>query len=82
VPPGTPSNGCRDAQGNTQEAILTNFTLKTKSVTKKKSKKNKKKRQLITTPKKCPSGGWTFKADIKYADGTAQAIEEKSPCRK
>jgi uncharacterized low-complexity protein len=75
LPPGTPSNGCRDGSGNVREVVLTSFELKTKAV-----KDRKTKRQLITTPKTCPRGGWDFEADIKYADGTKVNIPEKSPC--
>src|SRR3954452_10886320 len=77
LPPGTPQSGCKDAQGNPQEVVLTSFALKTKPVKDKKSK-----RQLITTPKTCPSGGWTFTASLKYADGTSVKIPSKAPCSK
>jgi hypothetical protein len=79
LPPGVPTNDCKDANGNSRDVILTNFELKTKPVS---SRKGKKRRQLITTPKTCPSGGWAFQADIKYADGSKVKIPAKSPCRK
>ena len=80
IPPNRPDQGCRPGgQGDPQEAILTNFELKTKPKAK---GKGRKKRNLIRTPKSCPSGGWTFKADIKYADGTSVSIPTKSACRK
>ena len=79
IPPNRPENDCKDANGVSQEAILTNFKLKTKP---KSSGRGSKKRNLIQTPKTCPSGGWTFEADIKYADGTAVNIPSKSPCSK
>jgi hypothetical protein len=75
LPPGTPQNGCRDAQGNPQEVVLVSFKLKTKAV-----KDKKTKRQLITTPKTCPSGGWTFTASLKYADGSGVKIPSKQSC--
>ena len=75
LPPGTPQNGCKDAQGNAQEVVLTNFELKTKAV-----KDKKTKRQLITTPPTCPSGGWTFAASLKYADGSSVKIPSKASC--
>jgi hypothetical protein len=77
VPPGTPANGCRDATGNVNEVTLTSFELKTKAVS---SRSGRVRRQLITTPRTCPSGGWGFEADIKYADGSSVNIPEKSPC--
>jgi hypothetical protein len=77
LPPGTPANGCRDAQGNVREVTLTSFELKTKAVSR---RVGRVKRNLITTPKTCPRGGWTFEADIKYADGSSLNLEETSPC--
>jgi hypothetical protein len=80
IPPNRPDQDCRPGgTGEPQEAILTSFSLKTSP---KGSGKGKKKKQVITTPKTCPSGGWTFTADIKYADGTAVKIPSKSPCSK
>jgi hypothetical protein len=78
IPPNRPDQGCRpNGQGDPQEAILTNFELKTKP---KSSGKGKKKKNLITTPAKCAKGGWSFEANIKYADGTSIKIPTKSPC--
>ena len=78
IPPNTPQNDCKDAQGVSQEAILTNFELKTKP---KSSGRGSKKRNLITTPKTCsPSTGWIFQADIKYADATKVSIRDDAPC--
>jgi hypothetical protein len=78
VPPNRPDQDCRPGgTGEPQDAVLVNFQLKTKAI-----KDKKTKRQLITTPKTCPSGGWTFKADIKFADGTAVSIPTKGPCSK
>jgi hypothetical protein len=80
VPPNRPDQGCRpNGTGEPQEAILVNFELKTQP---KASGRGSKRRQLITTPRTCPSGGWTFEADIKYADGTAVNIPTKSSCRR
>ena len=80
IPPNTPQNDCKDAQGVSQEAILTNFELKT---TPKSSGRGSKRRNLITTPKTCtPSKGWDFTADIKYADGTAVSIDDNAACRR
>ena len=78
VPPNRPDQDCRPGgTGEPQDAVLVNFALKTKAV-----KDKKTKRQLITTPKTCPSGGWTFTAKVKYADGTSLTIPTKSPCSK
>jgi hypothetical protein len=78
IPPNRPDQDCRPGgTGEPQEAILTNFELKTSP---KSSGRGSKRRQMITTPKTCPSGGWTFEADIKYADGTSTNIPTKSPC--
>jgi hypothetical protein len=77
IPPNIPQNDCKDASGTSQEAILTNFTLKTSA---KKRRDGRRVRQMITTPKSCPSNGWLFEADIKYDDGTAVSIRENSPC--
>jgi hypothetical protein len=79
IPPNTPQNDCKDSSGTPQEAILTNFELKTKALSK---GKGKKKKNLITTPKTCPSGGWPFQANIKYGDGSAVAIKTTSACKK
>jgi hypothetical protein len=78
IPPNIPANDCKDANGVPQEAILTNFELKTVP---KSSGKGSKRKNLITTPKTCPSGGWTFTANIKYADGTSVKIPSKATCR-
>ena len=81
IPPNRPDQDCRPGgQGDPQEAILTNFELKTKP---KSSGKGKKKRNLIQTPKTCPSDKtWDFEANIKYADGSTLKIPSTSPCRK
>jgi hypothetical protein len=78
IPPNIPANDCKDSTGTSQEAILTNFQLKT---TAKSSGKGKSKRNLITTPAKC-SGKWTFTASIKYADGTGVKIPSAQTCSK
>jgi hypothetical protein len=78
VPPNRPDNGCRDASGTEQSAVLVSFNLKTGA---KSTGRGRSKRNLITTPRTCPRGGWTFEADIKYADGERLNIEETSPCR-
>jgi hypothetical protein len=80
VPPNRADNGCRDANGQEQAAILTNFELKT---TAKSRRDGRRKRQLITTPPTCnASNGWIFQADITYADDTKVTIREDSPCRR
>jgi hypothetical protein len=79
IPPNTPQNDCKDASGVPQEAVLTSFKLTTKAMSGKGKNKGK---NLITTPKTCPSGGWTFSASLKYADGTSVKIPAKSPCKK
>jgi hypothetical protein len=80
IPPNTPQNDCKDAQGVSQEAILTNFELKT---TPKAKGRGRARRQLITTPTSCnPSNGWIFTANIKYGDGTAVSIRDDAACRR
>jgi hypothetical protein len=61
------------------EAVLSEFDLKTKAVTK---GKGKKKKTYLTTPKSCPKGGWIFKAEITYDDGSKVKPESASPCKK
>jgi hypothetical protein len=78
IPPNIPANDCKDSTGQSQEAILTNFELKTVP---KSSGKGKKKRNLITTPKTCGKA-WTFTANIKYADGTGVKINDEQACSK
>jgi hypothetical protein len=77
IPPNRPDQDCREngGTGDAREAILTSFTLKVKA-----GKTGKK--VYMTTPKACPSGGWPFEANIKYADKTAAKIKTKSPCKK
>lgn len=61
------------------EAVLTEFDLKTKAIAKGKGKKRK---VYLQTPKTCPKGGWTFKAQITYDDGSKATPQSKSPCKK
>jgi predicted Zn-ribbon and HTH transcriptional regulator len=75
IPPQRPDQGCKDANGEEQSAILTSFTLKTKPV-------GTKGKKLITTPATCPAAGWKFVANIKYADGTAVTIPSTQKCSK
>jgi hypothetical protein len=78
IPPNRPDQGCRPGgTGEPQEAILTSFELKTKAVSR---RDGRRRRQLITTPRSCPRGGWTFEADITYADGSKLNIPTRSPC--
>jgi len=79
VPPGIPSNDCKDGSGNPQYAILTSFTLKTKAAT---SGKGKKKKTYMTTPAKCTGGKWSFSAHITYADGSSVDKDSDTPCKK
>ena len=79
LPPNQPSNGCRDANGQEQSVILTNFELTTKVAS---SGKGSKKKTLITSPKTCPAGGWPFQADIGYGDGSKLRIKTASACSK
>jgi hypothetical protein len=79
IPPNIPQNDCKDSNGISQEAILTSFTLKINATSK---GKGKKKKNLLTTPPTCPAGGWTFTANIKYADSSTVKIPTKSPCSK
>ena len=74
IPPGIPSNDCKDAQGTPQDAILTEFKLKTK-------KAGTKKKPFMQTPATCPSSGdWVFKAKLTYGDKTTASKTAKSPC--
>jgi hypothetical protein len=78
IPPNIPQNDCKDASGTSQEAILTNFELKT---TAKSRGRGRDRRNLIQTPSTCnPSNGWIFQADIKYADATKVSIRDEAPC--
>ena len=61
------------------EAVLTEFDLKTKAVTK---GKGKKKKTYLKTPNTCPKGGWVFKATITYEDGSKATPQSASPCKK
>jgi hypothetical protein len=79
VPPGIPSNQCKDGDGNSQYAILTSFSLKTKKAT---SGKGKKKQTYMTTPAKCSGGKWTFNADITYDDNSHFTSASTTPCKK
>lgn len=81
IPPNRPDQGCRPGgTGEPQEAILTNFTLKTRP---KSRRVGKRKRILIKTPGSCnPSNGWIFQADIKYADNTSVTIRDDASCRR
>ena len=76
LPPATDQGGqCKKTDGSAgQEAILTHFDLKTKP-------KKKGKNVLIKAPKKCKKT-WTFKATLKYADGTSKSITSKQKCKK
>jgi hypothetical protein len=58
-----------------QEAVLSEFDLKTKAV-------HKGKVNYLTTPPKCPKGGWKFAAHITYSDGTDTRLASLSPCKK
>ena len=79
VPPGIPTNDCKDGAGTSQFAILTFFSLKTKAAT---SGKGKKKQTYMTTPAKCTGGKWSFNADITYDDGTHFKSASATPCKK
>jgi hypothetical protein len=76
----TNQNGhCVDGNGNPGfEAVLTEFDLKTNAITK---GKGKHKVNYLTTPPKCPKGGWVFKAKVTYADGTSVGPKSTSPCK-
>ena len=77
----TNQNGrCVDSSGNPgAEAVLTEFDLKTKAVTK---GKGKKKKIFLKTPSKCTKAGWTFKASITYDDGTKNTPAYTQKCSK
>jgi hypothetical protein len=61
------------------EAVLTEFDLKTKAVTK---GKGKKKKTFLKTPPKCTKAGWTFKASITYDDGSKATPKSTQKCSK
>jgi hypothetical protein len=79
IPPNTPQNDCKDSSGTRQEAILTNFELKTLA---KSTGSGSKKKSLILSPPSCPKGTWTFEATITYFDGTSVKIPTTTPCTK
>ena len=79
VPPTTPQNNCSDSFGNPQEAVLVQLALSTRP---KSHRSPLGVRRLIKTPRTCPSDGWTFHANFKYADGTTLKIPSKSSCRR
>jgi len=58
------------------EAVLADFTLSLKKIT------SKKTGTYLTTPRKCPAGGWVFKSAFTFKDGTTQALESKQACKK
>lgn len=75
-----PVSQCKTPAGQpAQQAVLTSFSLKTIAKT---SGKGSKAKNYLTTPKKCPAGGWKFSAVFKYEDGTSRSISSKSPCTK
>lgn len=75
VPPATfVGDQCQNNGQPAGEAILTHFDLKTKP-------KKKGKNVLIKAPKKCKKT-WTFKATLKYGDGTSKSITSKQKCKK
>ena len=57
------------------EAVLVEFDLKTKPI-------KKGKRVYLRAPKTCPKGGWIFKAEITYDDGSKAKPRSSSPCKK
>jgi hypothetical protein len=76
IPPGVPSNGCKDGSGVSRDAILTEFTLKTK-------KAGSSKKPFMRSPATCPaSKTWLFKAKLTYADGTSANKTATTPCSK
>lgn len=79
IPPNRPDQDCKDSSGQQQEAILTNFELKTAA---KGSGRGAKRKNLITTPPSCPKRSWKFEANIKYSDGTSAKIPTTTPCSK
>lgn len=57
-----------------KEVVLTRFELKTKAF-------KKGKKTYIKSPAKCTKKGWTFKADLKYADGTTGHFTDHQDCK-
>jgi hypothetical protein len=79
VPPTVPANDCADNFGGRQEAILVQMGLTTRP---KSHRTRLGVRKLIRTPRACPSDGWHFRANFKYADGSTLTIPSKSSCRR
>jgi hypothetical protein len=75
VPPGIPSNDCKDGNGTPQYAILTSFDLKTNAY-------KKGKKTYMKTPAKCAGSSWSFAADLTYDDGSHFKTTSKTPCKK
>jgi hypothetical protein len=75
VPPGIPSNQCKDGNGTPQYAILTSFSLKTKAV-------KKGTKTYMKSPSTCSGGKWTFNADITYDDNSHFKSASTTPCKK
>jgi hypothetical protein len=73
---GTNQNGqCVNNDGSKgQEAVLTEFDLKTKAI-------HKGKKNYLTSPKACAKGGWKFTAKITYSDGTSTTLNSLSACK-
>jgi len=61
------------SEGN--EVVLTRFELTTKAF-------KKGKRTYIKSPAKCTKKGWTFAADLTYADGTKGHFTSNQKCKK
>ena len=76
IPPAIPQNDCQTSFGK-QEMVLVQLSV---DIGAKSRGRGDNRRILLRTPKTCPSGGWTFKSDFRYADGTSLNIPEKSRC--
>jgi hypothetical protein len=77
----TNQNGkCVNSDGSEgAEAVLTEFDLKTKAITK---GKGKKKKTYLKTPSKCTKAGWVFQASITYDDGSKNTPKSVQKCTK
>ena len=76
LPPAAPQNDCQTSFGK-QELVLVRLSV---DIAAKSHGRGDDRRILLRTPKTCPTGGWTFKGNFKYADGTHLGIPEKSRC--
>ena len=75
VPPGTPP----DCDPRLGEAAISRFELRT---TPKSRGRGARRRNLLTTPRTCPRGGWRFRLNVRYATQAPVTRTDTSPCRR